>query len=90
MDIFSILNLIGGLSLFLFGMSLMGQALERRAGNRLKVLLGKLTTNRIWFCDGTWCYCCDTEFISNHSHGRWFCQFWTYDIAPGYQCYYGG
>jgi phosphate:Na+ symporter len=28
-------------------MSLMGQALERRAGNRLKVLLGKLTTNRI-------------------------------------------
>lgn len=47
MDIFSILNLIRGLSLFLFGMSLMGQALERRAGNRLKVLLGKLTTNRI-------------------------------------------
>ena len=47
MDIFSILNLIGGLSLFLFGMSLMGQALERRAGNKLKMLLGKLTTNRI-------------------------------------------
>ncbi len=47
MSIFSILNLLGGLSLFLFGMSLMGQALERRAGNRLKVLLGKLTTNRI-------------------------------------------
>ena len=47
MDIFSILNLIGGLSLFLFGMSLMGQALERRAGSRLKMLLGKLTTNRI-------------------------------------------
>ncbi|MCR5426023.1 MAG: Na/Pi cotransporter family protein [Lachnospiraceae bacterium] len=47
MDIFSLLNLIGGLSLFLFGMSLMGQALERRAGSRLKMLLGKLTTNRI-------------------------------------------
>ena len=47
MDIFSILNLIGGLSLFMFGMSLMGQALERRAGNKLKMLLGKLTTNRI-------------------------------------------
>jgi phosphate:Na+ symporter len=47
MDIFSIINLIGGLSLFLFGMSLIGQALERRAGKRLKVLLGKLTTNRI-------------------------------------------
>ena len=47
MNVFSILNLMGGLSLFLFGMSLMGQALERRAGNRLKILLGKLTTNRI-------------------------------------------
>lgn len=47
MNIFMILRLIGGLSLFLFGMSLMGQALERRAGNRLKSLLGKLTTKRI-------------------------------------------
>ena len=47
MDIFNVLSLIGGLCLFLFGMNVMGQALERRAGNRLKVLLGKLTTNRI-------------------------------------------
>ena len=29
MDLFDVLNLIGGLSLFLFGMTLMGQALER-------------------------------------------------------------
>ena len=46
MDLFDILNLIGGLSLFLFGMTLMGQALERRAGNELKTLLGRMTTNR--------------------------------------------
>ena len=46
MDLFNVLNLIGGLSLFLFGMTLMGQALERRAGNRLKALLGRMTTNR--------------------------------------------
>ncbi len=32
MDFFDGLNLIGGLCLFLFGMTLMGQALERRAG----------------------------------------------------------
>jgi phosphate:Na+ symporter len=31
MDIFNVLTLIGGLSLFLFGMSVMGQALERSA-----------------------------------------------------------
>ena len=46
MNIFDILTLIGGLSLFLFGMSLMGQALERRAGGNLRQLLGRLTTNR--------------------------------------------
>lgn len=46
MDLFDVLNLIGGLSLFLFGMTLMGQALERRAGNKLKTLLERMTTNR--------------------------------------------
>ncbi len=46
MDLFDVLNLIGGLCLFLFGMTLMGQALERRAGNKLKTLLGRMTTNR--------------------------------------------
>ena len=47
MDIFDILEMIGGLSLFLFGMNLMGEALERAAGNSLRSLLGKLTTNRM-------------------------------------------
>ncbi|MDD7201936.1 MAG: Na/Pi cotransporter family protein [Sphaerochaetaceae bacterium] len=46
MTFFDVLNLVGGLSLFLFGMTLMGQALERRAGNSLKQLLGRLTTNK--------------------------------------------
>jgi phosphate:Na+ symporter len=47
MDIFDVLTLIGGLSLFLFGMNIMGQALERRAGDQLRGLLGKLTTNKL-------------------------------------------
>ena len=34
MDIFNVLTMIGGLCLFLFGMNLMGQALERRAGGK--------------------------------------------------------
>ena len=46
MDIFDLLSLIGGLCLFLFGMNLMGQYLERRAGNQLRTLLGKLTTKK--------------------------------------------
>lgn len=43
--IFDILSMIGGLCLFLFGMDLMGKALERRAGSSLRTILGKLTNN---------------------------------------------
>ena len=45
-SIFNILSLIGGLCLFLFGMNVMSDALERRAGNGLKALLGKLTKSK--------------------------------------------
>ncbi|MDD6024702.1 MAG: Na/Pi cotransporter family protein [Oscillospiraceae bacterium] len=47
MNIFDVLSLIGGLCLFLFGMSLMGSALEKRAGSGLKTILGKLTTGKL-------------------------------------------
>ncbi len=47
MTIFDVLTLIGGLCLFLFGMNVMGDGLERRAGNGLKALLGRLTGSRI-------------------------------------------
>ncbi len=46
MDIFDILTMIGGLCLFLFGMNLMGDGLERAAGSGLRTLLSKLTSNR--------------------------------------------
>lgn len=47
MDIFDLLTMIGGLSLFLFGMNVMGQALERRAGEKFRSVLGKFTTGRV-------------------------------------------
>ena len=47
MDLFfSILTLIGGLALFMFGMSIMGDSLERAAGSKLQALLGKFTSNK--------------------------------------------
>ncbi len=46
MNFFDVLTLIGGLCLFLFGMSVMGDALERRAGSKLSAIIGKLTTNK--------------------------------------------
>ncbi|MDD3571234.1 MAG: Na/Pi cotransporter family protein, partial [Lachnospiraceae bacterium] len=47
MDIFSVLSLIGGLALFLFGMNVMGSALEKQAGGKLKIILEKLTSSPI-------------------------------------------
>lgn len=47
MDFFDVLSLIGGLALFLFGMNLMGSALEKKAGGQLKTLLEKMTNNPI-------------------------------------------
>ncbi len=46
MDFFDVLTLAGGLALFLFGMNIMGAALEKRAGGNLKNLLGKITGNK--------------------------------------------
>ncbi len=46
MNFFDVLTLIGGLCLFLYGMQVMGDALERRAGHKLSAIIGKLTTNK--------------------------------------------
>lgn len=46
MNIFDALSLLGGLCLFLFGMNVMGEALERRAGNGLRNILSRLTTKK--------------------------------------------
>ncbi len=45
MSIFDILELFLGLALFLYGMTVMGNALEKCAGNRMKSILSKMTSN---------------------------------------------
>lgn len=47
MDLFGLLELIGGLALFLFGMSIMGTGLEKSAGNKLKGFLERLTSKKL-------------------------------------------
>ena len=42
---FKIITLLGGLSLFLFGMDVMGKALERSAGGKLQTILAKMSSN---------------------------------------------
>lgn len=45
MSIFDVFTLLGGLAMFLFGMKVMGDALEKRAGKQLKNILAKLTSS---------------------------------------------
>ncbi len=47
MEIWDVLDLIGGLCLFLFGMNLMGSSLEKTAGGGLKAILSRLTTGKL-------------------------------------------
>ena len=47
MDIFSVFQMAGGLALFLYGMHVMGDGLEKQAGGKLKTVLEKLTANPI-------------------------------------------
>lgn len=46
MSLINVLTLIGGLCLFLFGMNVMREALERRAGSKLKILLSRITNHK--------------------------------------------
>ena len=43
--LFNIISLLGGLALFLFGMDVMGKALERSAGGKLQTVLAKMSSN---------------------------------------------
>ena len=46
MDFFKILELLGGLALFLYGLDVMGDGLKKISGSKLKNILGKLTSNK--------------------------------------------
>ncbi len=47
MDIFGILTMVGGLAMFLYGMSVMGSGLEKMSGGKLEKILESLTSNPI-------------------------------------------
>ncbi len=47
MTFFDVLNMVGGLALFLYGMTALGDGLAKMSGGKLERLLEKLTSNRI-------------------------------------------
>ena len=46
MSFTNLTGLLGGLALFLYGMQMMSTGLEKAAGNKMKVIMEKLTANR--------------------------------------------
>ena len=47
MSFFNVLTMLGGLAVFLYGMTLMGEGLEKHAGGKLKHILERLTANPV-------------------------------------------
>ena len=47
MSIFNVFSLLGGLAFFLYGMQLLGESLEHRAGNKLQPILASLTNSKL-------------------------------------------
>ena len=74
MNIFDFLSLIGGLALFLFGMQVMGNALEKKAGGQLNTVLGKITEPYQGLRSRTWYHFNSTEFLGNNSNAGRSCK----------------
>ena len=90
MTIFNALTLVGGLCLFLFGMNLMGQALERRAGGKLRTLLDKMTSRRVrGLPDGPGHHRHHPELLRHHGDGGGLRELRADDPAPGHQRHHG-
>ena len=64
MTIFNVFSLLGGLALFLFGMDIMGKALEKQAGGQLQKILSKLTDSQL---KGFFLGLCVTAIIQSSS-----------------------
>lgn len=47
MDIFTLLTMIGGLALFLYGMNVLGDGLKKASGGKMEHILEKLTSNKL-------------------------------------------
>lgn len=75
MSIWNVINLAGGLAMFIFGMNLMSDGLKLVAGSYLKKNFGK-TDAESHHCYGCRCWfdCLDSEFQRHVCHGGWFCE----------------
>ena len=94
-----VFGLLGGLAIFLYGMNMMSECLQKAAGEKMKTILALLTKNPIL---GVLAGALTTAVLRrhpsgilgrrasahrqrkrHHGHGHWFCQRRTYESATG-------
>lgn len=74
-----LLGLLGGLALFLYGMQMMSNNLEAAAGNKMKQILEKLTTNRFMgILVGAGHHSTDPVIFSYNGYDRRLCKLRSY------------
>ena len=74
-DVLSIVQMIGGLALFIYGMTTMGKGLERAAGSKLEKTLEKMTGNVVnCSADGHGSYHGHSIFVRNDRYGCRLCK----------------
>ena len=86
MDIFGILTLVGGLALFLYGMSVMGAGFRRKAGTAVRTADVKRPVCGIAGRRG---YCGNSVVVCDNGNGSRFCKLRYYEAVPGNWNYYG-
>ena len=78
---YDFLKLLGSLALFLYGMKIMSEGLQKFAGDRLRKILTAMTTNRV---TGVL-----TIFLCNHGDGCKFCQCGVVNAFTVHRCHNG-
>ena len=87
---YDFLKLLGSLALFLYGMKIMSEGLQKFAGDRLRKILTAMTTNRVTVCvDGRADYSTCTIFLCNHGDGCKFCQCGVVNAFTVHRCHNG-
>lgn len=86
MSITTFFMLLGGLGLFLFGMKLMSEGLEKAAGAKMRRHSGIFHKEPFYRHAGRYLvYGCSAVFKRDYGHGSQFCEFWVDESASGFR-----
>ena len=85
------LYILGGLGIFLFGMRVMSEGIQKVAGEGMRRIMATMTQNRFFgLFTGLLVTCSGSILIRNHSNGGKFCKCSVVNPDGIYRSYYGG